>query len=157
MDKETQEALRRIPDNVNKYVNEHSSEDDLVMGFALRKTTPRKRFTVEQRQFLDAKFKDGEKRKSKFDPRILAQDMRETFQPSDCLTWQQIASYFSVKGRKLRNEIIANENDDIVVDSDGQIIQVPDNQYMSDPNVGTVDEEIVKNTDIIMSLEDFHD
>lgn len=154
IDKETQEALARIPDRINNYMTDESSKEKLSMGFALRKSTPRKRFTAQQRRYLDAKFEEGKRSKSKFDARLLAQDMRDSLSPTECLTWQQISSYFSVRGRKQRNEPIANENDDIIIGPDGEITQIPDNQYETDPNVGTIDDDVHSKTEQIMNSFD---
>lgn len=150
MDKETQMALARIPDQIQKYVTDHSADSELTMGFALRRTSHRKRFSQRQRQFLIGKFIDGEKNKSKFDARQIAELMRETFEPSECLSWQQIASFWSVYGRKTRKENIANDNEDIVVNDKGEILQVPDDEYVSDPNVGSPDGELSDNAEFIM-------
>lgn len=151
VDKETREALARIPDTVNHFVADHSAAEKLSMGFALRKPTKGKPFTSAQRQYLNDKFHQGEQSKSKFDARLLAKDMREIFEPEHCLRWQQIANYFSVRGRKLRSEKIANENNEIVVDNQGDIVELPNDLYVTDPNVGMDYDDVTEKVDQIMN------
>lgn len=156
VDKETREALARIPDQINKYIGEHSDSEKLPMGFALRKPSRSQPFTSAQRQYLNQKFHEGETSKSKFDPRQLAKEMRDSFEPEHCLKWQQIASYFSARGRKLRSEKISNENGEVVIDNEGEILELPNDFYATDPNVGTVYDEVVENVDRIMDeLQDY--
>ena len=66
--------------------------------------------------------------------------MRDSFPPAQCLKWQKIASYFSTYGMKIRKEKIVPE--DIKEDRNGEIVEIVDDHYMRDPNIGTIDDQI---------------
>jgi hypothetical protein len=68
----------------------------------LPKSREHSRFTQDQKHFLTEKFKLGEGRTQKPDPRKLAEEMRNLkldgsllFTPKHFLNWTQVASYFS--------------------------------------------------------------
>ena len=70
-------ALNEIPEALASYEEEQSGgQIKMRMGFALRTSRTRTRFSTTVRNFLIEKFDQGEKTGKKFDPRNLARDMR---------------------------------------------------------------------------------
>lgn len=83
--------------------------NQLPVGWALQKGRKCTRFTADQKQFLLEHFDKGAQTNKKVDPKWLATQMRKEqkggnprFSPSEWLSWQQIASFFS---RTSRNRI----------------------------------------------------
>ncbi|KAK3107372.1 hypothetical protein FSP39_012971 [Pinctada imbricata] len=93
----------------------------LKQGWALKSRGEVKRFTDDQRTFLDEKFQKGEKTGQKYDPEEVSQEMRQIrtvegkkrFSPEEFLSAQQIGSYFSrlvLQKRKKNNNSYTDED-----------------------------------------------
>ena len=88
----------------------------LPMGWALKSGSTRKRFSEQQKSYLDAKFKLGEQSGRKVDPVSVARAMmtakdadgRSLFMSNEFLTHSQVSSYFS----RLAAKKSLPENDD---------------------------------------------
>ena len=88
-----------------------STQEDLEEGWALKSTKSTACFSVNQKTYLDDKFEIGQQTGNKADPIQISQDMRPTknadgrrrFAVDECLTPQQIQSYFSRKAKKIKN------------------------------------------------------
>ncbi len=92
------------------------------------------RFTLKQKQFLQQRFEAGAETGIKFNPTQTAQDMRKLqgpggrayFQPSEYLTWQQIASFWSRMNANPRASNRQQPPD-----------QVNHDEYVNDPTIPT--------------------
>ncbi len=114
-----------------------SGHQSLPRGWAVRQARSRVTFSDEVKKFLDKKFKEGEETKQKFDPRQTAALMREAtkpdgmllFEPDECLTWQQIASYWSQHARRMREELTMER-------------YTHEDDYTEEPTFSTIDDII---------------
>lgn len=151
IDSQLKNSLREIPDSLQQYEDQvFGGQDNLLMGYALRKGKARTRFTSSVRQYLIAKFEQGQRSGKKFDARKIAKTMRtekvhsgeHMFTPDQFLTWQQIASFWSTYART------HNKRSGAVIDDPSNTIEETDNDvYMSDPNLDVQDAVIDELTD----------
>ena len=89
----------------------------LPMGWALKQSSNKARFSERQKQFLDERFNIGERTGKKSNGEDVAQQMRRVCRPdgnrlfyvNEFLTPQQISSYFSRMAAK-RKKIVEYEN-----------------------------------------------
>ena len=89
---------------------EEQSHSALPMGWALKTTTKKARFTQKQNEFLKQQFEIGEQIGRKADPSEVSKLMRSArdelgvrrFQPQEVLTGQQITGFFSRLAAKKR-------------------------------------------------------
>ncbi|CAC5407948.1 unnamed protein product [Mytilus coruscus] len=99
-----------------------NSNSDLPQGWALKLRRTVKRFTQDQKKYLQEKFDRGEKTGQKFDPEEVSQDMRmvrttsgrKRFSQEEFLSATQIASYFSrlvLNKRKLYNPLYTADDE----------------------------------------------
>lgn len=85
--------------------------EELLQGWALKTSRKKGRFTTNQRQYLDDKFKIGQQSGHKADSEQVSIDMRHAknedgtrrFTVEEFLSAKQIKSYFSRTSAKLRN------------------------------------------------------
>ena len=78
----------------------------LAVGWALKTKHQTTFFNEKQRDYLTGKFNEGLQNKKKFDPKDISKDMRKdaSFEKSEYLTWQQIASFWSREASYRRKE-----------------------------------------------------
>ena len=93
---------------------------NLPMGWTLKASAVRKRFTPSQKDYLTAKFKLGEQSGQKADPASVARAMvsakdtsgKRLFKSDDFLTAQQIAGFFSRLSAKKTLQDDEEQSDD---------------------------------------------
>ena len=105
-----------------------AADAELPKGWALKSSRKPVRFNETQKQFLTEKFQIGEETGSKEDPAKVCREMRlkkdvhglKVFSKEECLTTQQIASFFSrlaskkrLSGRELNQKDIEEINDEL--------------------------------------------
>ena len=108
--------------NVQEVSKEVPLQSTLSMGWALRSSEIRKRFTASQKENLTTKFTIGETTGCKADPVVVARDMMNArgsdgerlFSSDEFLTSQQITSFFSRLAAKKSLSVRdgTDENDD---------------------------------------------
>ena len=107
-----------------------AAADELPKGWALKSSRKPVRFNETQKQFLTEKFEIGEETGNKEDHAKVCREMRlkkdmhglKVFSTEECLTTQQIASFFSRlaskkrhPGRELNQKDIQEINDELPV------------------------------------------
>ncbi|XP_071947533.1 uncharacterized protein [Antedon mediterranea] len=93
---------------------------DLQMGWALKSSAKKTRFSVPQKTYLIDVFDVGEQTGQKADPCDVSREMRSArhsdgshlFSKSEFLTAQQIASFFSRLAKKRRTDAAVHDDDD---------------------------------------------
>lgn len=111
-------------------------------------------FAINARNFA------GEKSGKKFDAGEIAEKMghertrdgAHRFEPHEIFGRGQIASFWSTYARKVRRgEVIsgAADADDVSIEND-EIVEVPNNAYVNDPNVDAVDDLLSEQTERAM-------
>ncbi|XP_063436619.1 uncharacterized protein LOC134718051 [Mytilus trossulus] len=115
------EKVNTVTVNSNNF-SSGNSNSDLTQGWALKIRRTVKRFTQDQKKYLQEKFDRGEKTGQKFDPDEVSQDMRmvrttsgrKRFSQEEFLSTTQIASYFSrlvLNKRKLYNPLYTADDE----------------------------------------------
>ena len=84
-----------------KFVNCNQQNKNLSIGWAIPKRCTR-RLNVVQKNFLNKVFDDGTVSKSKVSAEKALQMMKESLQPKDFLPLSSIKSYFSRRGKYIR-------------------------------------------------------
>ena len=96
----------------------------LEIGWALKSSAKRKRFTPTQKEYLTSHFDIGEQTGHKVDPKNVSNSMRKAknpdgsrlFQKSDFLSPQQIASFFSRLAKKRKQVDYSDTEDEVEED-----------------------------------------
>ncbi len=121
--------LHDIEHSVKSYVLGRSEEQQ---GWALKWSRGAVRFTTKQKEFLRTRFEAGVSTGIKFNPTETAQDMRRLrspngtayFEPTEYLTWQQIASFWSRMSANPRSGNRQQAPDEVTPD-----------EYIRDPTI----------------------
>lgn len=103
-----------------------NAQNCLPMGWALKTTTQRRRFSEEQKKYLLDIFQSGEQTGNKADPESVSKMMRTArkmdgirmFGKDDWLSTRQIASFFSRVAAKKKLDVVVDD-DDFDEDDDG--------------------------------------
>lgn len=114
------EGCIRIPDVSCESDQRKDNAAVLSMGWALKTTKKKKRFTAKQISFLTDQFQVGEQSGRKADPKDVSKAMarerdesgKRVFIPQDVLTPQQITSFFSRLSAKKRLNSPSETQDD---------------------------------------------
>ena len=137
-------TIKELQDAIGQLDITTSTSEPQLQGWALRKQRAKTTFTKQVKDFLKEKFVEGEKSKSKNNPQQVSALMRiitddnatPLFAPEQCLTWQQIQSFWSQNAEKFRKELALED------DAPG----VEDDVYTEDAqlsNIDTVIEEVL--------------
>lgn len=136
--------LLDLKDAIESFFTTTANTDGLKQlerGWALRKQKQTKLFNEKQRKYLLQKFEDGKRMKRKFDPKVIADEMKRNnlFEKSEFLTWQQIASFWSREAAKRRGESLPFSVDEESIED-----SVKEDDFVEDANLGDLEEEITE-------------
>ena len=107
---------------VSSSVDSSSQSEALKKGWALKEMKKAYRFNEKQKTYLEAKFNIGQSTGRKFEPDVVAREMRRAwgtdgerlFCGSEFLTPQQVSSYFSRLAAKLRQQQVEATPQDVL-------------------------------------------
>ncbi|MCP4487498.1 MAG: hypothetical protein GY820_09310 [Gammaproteobacteria bacterium] len=149
IDKEIVTVLERIPEAMHQFGEEEFSGQLEPVGFAVKRTAKRTEFSVKVKRYLTNKFLEGDRLHKKPDARDIVTEMRAikskdgtpVFTTGECLTWQQITSFWSQNAQRLRLNAAQAEADPQQEVED----EVDDDTYLHDNNIQPTEDNILEN------------